>query len=95
MDRLAIATVAFLGAAALAAPAGAGTYSLCEGEYSEARKGSKCPENQPYMYCYGSAAAVAASLCKQEGSTGKPTVVQLRSIGGHKCGYTFYQITCQ
>jgi hypothetical protein len=79
----------------------AGTYAVCQGEYSEIRKGSKCPSGQPYVYCPAKNDATnailtqkAASLCKQEGSSGKPNIVHLRSEGGNSCGYGFFQVTC-
>ena len=94
MVRYLAPSVAFLGATLFITAASAGTYSLCIGEYWEPNKG-QCPSGQPYAYCYSDPKVEAAKLCKQEGSSGVPQVVQLRSQGGNKCGYTFYTITCQ
>ena len=68
---------------------------LCEGEYQAGHGNSKCQPTQAYMYCYEDSQSHAKDLCVQEGSTGTPIVVQLNSVGGNMCGYTFYQITCQ
>jgi hypothetical protein len=78
----------------------AGTYSLCLGEYWQDGRhaGPICPApggTQLYDYCYTDPIAKAAGICRQEGSTGTPTVVQTASHGGNKCGYAFYVITCQ
>jgi hypothetical protein len=86
---------AFLGATLCVTAASAGTYSLCIGEYSEPEKGSPCPRGQPYAYCGVDPKAEATKLCRQEGSSGDPLVVHLRSQGGNKCGYEFFTITCQ
>lgn len=96
--RIALLSIAAVGASINVAYAG--TYSICQGEYSEPNKGSHCPKGQPYVYCPTDNANTvlrnkAASLCAQEGSTGTPKVVQLRTEGGNKCGYGFYQVTCQ
>lgn len=79
----------------------AGTYNVCQGEYSERGKG-KCPPGQPYVYCPAKGdkenkilKQKAASLCEQEGSKRAPTIVHLRNESGNGCGYGFYQVTCK
>nr|WP_042671957.1 hypothetical protein [Methylobacterium sp. B34] len=69
------------------------SFRLCEGEYQEASKG-RCPQSEPYAYCY-TAEAEAARICRAHGSTGKPLMVSMRSVGGNKCGYTSWTVTCQ
>lgn len=103
MIRYLASSLAFLVATLCVTAATAGTYYLCLGEYwlDGRHFGAICPApggNQLYGYCSPPGAnpnAIAAGVCRQEGSTGTPTVVTTRTHGGNKCGYGFYVIYCQ
>jgi hypothetical protein len=104
MIKYLASSMVFLAASMCVTPAPAGSYSLCLGEYWKDGKhdhvngGAICPApggTQLYDYCYVNPKAKAAGICRQEGSTGTPTVVHTASHGGNKCGYEFYVITCQ
>jgi hypothetical protein len=97
MIRYLAVSAAFLGTTLCLTAATAGTYSLCIGEYwlDGRHFGAICPAGQPYAYCGTDPMVVAAQLCRQEGSTGRPTVAAEASHGGNKCGYVFYLIICQ
>lgn len=104
MKSLAPWTV-LLGGVLYVTAATAGTYNLCLGEYWQDGRhnnanpgGTVCPAangNQLYDYCYVDPNAKAATICRQEGSTGKPLVVHTSSQGGNRCGYEYYVLTCQ
>jgi hypothetical protein len=87
-----LGSFAFLAATLFVNAATAGTYSLCIGEYQG--RGA-CPDGQPAYGCGSDPKDAARELCAQEGSSGEPIVVHLASKGGNRCGYEFYQITCQ
>ncbi|MBG21070.1 MAG: hypothetical protein CML31_14130 [Rhizobiales bacterium] len=98
MTRYQLSSLVFLGAILCAATATAGTYNLCIGEYwKDGRHGGAICNGgaEPYAYCGTDPKVKAAELCKQEGSTGTPIVVQTGSHDGNKCGYAYYTITCQ
>ena len=97
MIRYLASSLTFLGATLCLTAATAGTYNLCIGEYwlDGRHFGAICPAGQPYAYCGTDPKVVAAQLCRQEGSTGRSTVVHAGSHDGNKCGYEFYVITCQ
>lgn len=73
--------------------ASAQNFTLCEGEYIESRN-NKCTPYEVYAYCYV-AKQVAQDKCTQLGASGEPKLVQMRSEGGNKCGYTNYRVICQ
>src|SRR5687768_10356014 len=97
MIRNRVFVSAFFGATLCLTAATAGTYSLCIGEYWQDGRhnnandcGPVCPApggTQLYAYCYVKPKAKAASICRQEGSTGTPTVVHTGGTCGNKCGY--------
>jgi len=108
MMRYLASSSAFLVATLCVTAATAGTYTLCLGEYWQDGRhnnanpgGTVCPAaggTQLYGYCSPpdpSPNAIAAGVCRQEGSTGTPTIVHPSSQGGNKCGYEYYVITCQ
>jgi hypothetical protein len=96
MIRYVASSLAFLGATLCVTAATAGTYNLCLGEYWMDGKhnhanpnGTVCPAaggTQLYDYCGVDPNAKAAGICRQEGSTGTPTVVKTSSQSGNKCG---------
>ena len=80
------------GAAVLfSAGANAQTFRPCSGEYWEPWKGGQCPTSEAYAYCYD-AEHVAARICHDKGSTGKPLMVKMRDTPGHKCGYAEFDV---
>jgi hypothetical protein len=74
--------------------ANAQSFRLCAGEYFENSKGGQCPASEPYAYCYAEQAE-ANRICRAHGATGKPLMVKLRDVPGHKCGYATYSVVCQ
>jgi hypothetical protein len=85
---------ALLAAGLFVTNASAQQFTLCEGEYSEPNKGSPCAKDQAYAYC-GTAAAEVDRICKASGASGTPSMVVIRNIGGNKCGYAFWNVTCK
>jgi hypothetical protein len=71
------------------APSYGQTFSVCEGEYER-----RCPPHEGYTYC-GTIDGFATNLCQQSGATGDFTKVKLTDIGGNKCGYAMWRVTCK
>ena len=64
-------------------------FNVCEGEYE-----TRCPPHEAYTYC-GTIASWAANACKSAGMTGTPSVIELQSRGGNKCGYGLFRVICR
>lgn len=96
MVRNAITILTLLLSTALSATmSSAGTYTICTGELVDS---AHCPPAMPHAGCPppdGQEKSLAAQLCQQEGSNGTPVIVHLNTLQGQRCGYNFFQVTCQ